>query len=78
MKLGFLTDINGEIPVRSVAKTFASGKTEKFIYQCMKEVGLPFEKNDTIYPSEWTFDKFLHLYHKICPRSDIEELFNSM
>lgn len=28
----------------SVAKTFASGKTEKYVYQCMKEVNLPFEK----------------------------------
>jgi len=62
----------------SVAKTFASGKTEKLIYQCMKEVGLPHEKNDAIEPSEWTFEKFYQLYHKICPRNDIEELFNQM
>ena len=27
-----------------MAKTFASGKTEKYVYQCMKEVNLPFEK----------------------------------
>ncbi|XP_017490705.1 PREDICTED: 1-phosphatidylinositol 4,5-bisphosphate phosphodiesterase-like, partial [Rhagoletis zephyria] len=78
MKLGFVTDANGDIPVKSVAKTFASGKTEKYIYQCLKEVGLPFDKNDTIYPGDWTFDKFYQLYHKICPRSDIEELFNSI
>ncbi|XP_015785059.1 1-phosphatidylinositol 4,5-bisphosphate phosphodiesterase [Tetranychus urticae] len=78
MKLGFLVDINGKIPVRSVSKTFASGKTEKYIYQCMREVGLPHEKNDVIEPSEWTFDRFYKLYHKICPRNDIEELFNSI
>ncbi|KAI1302345.1 1-phosphatidylinositol 4,5-bisphosphate phosphodiesterase beta-4 [Halotydeus destructor] len=76
MKLGFLVDCNGKIPVRSVAKTFASGKTEKLIYQCMKEVELPHDKNDVIEPSEWTFEKFYQLYHKICPRNDIEELFN--
>ncbi|XP_053214000.1 1-phosphatidylinositol 4,5-bisphosphate phosphodiesterase-like [Panonychus citri] len=78
MKLGFLVDVNSKIPVRSVSKTFASGKTEKYIYQCMKEVGLPHEKNDFIEPSEWTFDRFYKLYHKICPRNDIEELFNSI
>ncbi|XP_027200087.2 no receptor potential A [Dermatophagoides pteronyssinus] len=78
MKLGFLSDANGDIPVKSVAKTFASGKTEKYVYQCMKEVNLPFEKNDTIHPDDWTFEKFYQLYHKICPRSDIEELFHSI
>ncbi|XP_074593027.1 no receptor potential A [Brevipalpus obovatus] len=78
IKLGFLVDANGKIPVRSVAKTFASGKTEKYIYQCMREVGLPHEKNDVIEPSDWTLDRFYKLYHKICPRNDIEELFNSI
>ena len=78
MRLGFMSDADGKIPVRSVSKTFASGKAEKLIYQCMKEVGLPHEKNDHIDPSDWTFDKFYQLYHKICPRSDIEELFNSI
>lgn len=78
MRLRFMCDSDGKIPVRSVSKTFASGKAEKLIYQCMKEVGLPFEKTDHIDPSDWTFDKFYQLYHKICPRSDIEELFNSI
>ncbi|UXI17042.1 hypothetical protein NH340_JMT02985 [Sarcoptes scabiei] len=78
MKLGFLSDSAGQIPVRCIAKTFASGKTEKYIYQCMKEVGLPYEKNDTIRPEYWTFEIFYQLYHKICPRSDVEELFNSI
>ena len=35
-------------------------------------------QNDTIHPDDWTFEKFYQLYHKICPRSDIEELFHSM
>lgn len=78
MKLGMMSDSEGRIPVRSVAKTFASGKTERFIYQCMKEVDLPHEKNDLIEQKDWTFEKFYELYHKICPRSDIEELFNSI
>ena len=78
MRLGFLSDDEGKIPVRSVCKTFASGKAEKLIYQCMKEVGLPYEKGYHIDPQDWTFEKFYQLYHKICPRSDIEELFNSI
>lgn len=36
-------------PNWSVAKTFASGKTEKLIYQCMKEIGLPHDKVSGIY-----------------------------
>jgi len=27
---------------------------------------------------QFTFDKFYALYHKVCPRNDIEELFTSM
>jgi phosphatidylinositol phospholipase C beta len=30
-----------KIPVRSVTRTFASGKNEKFIFQCLKDLGLP-------------------------------------
>ena len=44
MRLGFLTDVNGKVPVKSIARTFASGKTEKFIYQCLAELDLPCEK----------------------------------
>jgi len=35
-------------------------------------------QNDVIEPEDFTFDKFYGLYHKICPRNDIEELFQSM
>ena len=33
---------------------------------------------DEIDPGLFTFDKFYELYHKICPRSDIEELFKDL
>lgn len=33
---------------------------------------------DEIEPSSFTFEKFYDLYHKICPRSDIEELFKEL
>jgi hypothetical protein len=33
---------------------------------------------DEIEPASFTFDKFYDLYHKICPRSDLEELFKEL
>ncbi|XP_034777527.2 1-phosphatidylinositol 4,5-bisphosphate phosphodiesterase beta-4 isoform X5 [Acipenser ruthenus] len=78
MRLSFLTNTNGKIPVRSITRTFASGKTEKGIFQALKELGLPSGKNDEIEHSVFTFDKFYELTQKICPRTDIEELFKKL
>ncbi|XP_066561970.1 1-phosphatidylinositol 4,5-bisphosphate phosphodiesterase beta-4 [Amia ocellicauda] len=78
MRLSFLTNVNGKIPVRSITRTFASGKTEKGIFQALKELGLPSGKNDEIEHSVFTFDKFYALTQKICPRTDIEELFKKL
>lgn len=78
MRLGFSVDQKGKIPVKVIARTFASGKTEKLVYQILLELDLPSGKNDTIEPEAFTFDKFYSLYHKICPRNDIEELFRSI
>lgn len=78
MRLGFLVDQKGKIPVKVIARTFASGRAEKLVYSFLSELGLPSEKNDSIEPEQFTFDKFYALYHKICPRNDIEELFRSM
>lgn len=100
MRLGFLVDAKGKVPVKVVSRTFASGqlfwvilffkffcftklnyitgKTEKLVYQCLSEMGLPSGKNDTMERLDFTFEKFYTLYHKICPRNDIEELFRSM
>lgn len=78
VKLGFLVDPEGKIPVRRIAQTFASGKNEKLVYQCLGEVGLPSGKNDVIEPADFSFDKFYQIYHKLCPRNDIEELFQSI
>lgn len=35
-----LIDPNGKVPVKVVARTFASGKTEKLVYQCLADLGL--------------------------------------
>ncbi|XP_029449368.1 1-phosphatidylinositol 4,5-bisphosphate phosphodiesterase beta-4 [Rhinatrema bivittatum] len=78
MKLTFLTNISGKIPVRSITRTFASGKTEKVIFQALKELGLPSGKNDEIEPPAFSFEKFYELTQKICPRTDIEELFKKI
>ncbi|XP_062379544.1 1-phosphatidylinositol 4,5-bisphosphate phosphodiesterase beta-4 [Sardina pilchardus] len=78
MRLSFLTNVNGKIPVRSITRTFASGKTEKVIFQALKDLGLPGGKNDEIDHSVFTFDKFYALTQKICPRTDIEELFKKI
>lgn len=78
IKLGFLVDPDGKLPVRRIAQTFASGKTEKLVYQCIGDVGLPSGKNDVIEPKEFTLEKFQELYQRVCPRNDIEELFNSI
>ncbi|BET01285.1 phospholipase C [Nesidiocoris tenuis] len=78
MRLGMLVDPKGKVPVKVVARTFASGKTEKLVYQCLQDLGLPSGKNDVIEPVDFTFEKFYELYHKICPRNDIEELFQTI
>ncbi|KAK6621314.1 hypothetical protein RUM43_011620 [Polyplax serrata] len=78
MRLGMLVDPKGKVSVKVVVRTFSSGKTEKLVYQCLQELGLPSGKNDVIEPADFTFDKFYALYHKICPRNDIEELFQSI
>ncbi|KAL5008396.1 hypothetical protein ScPMuIL_013977 [Solemya velum] len=78
MKLCFMVNQNGKIPVRSITRTFASGRTEKMVMQCLKELGLPGGKCDEIEPSAFTFNKFYELYHKICPRTDIEDLFKEL
>ncbi|XP_011301110.1 1-phosphatidylinositol 4,5-bisphosphate phosphodiesterase isoform X1 [Fopius arisanus] len=78
MRLRMLVDPNGKVPVKVVARTFASGKTEKLVYHCLSELGLPSGKNDVIEPDDFTFEAFYALYHKICPRNDIEELFQSI
>uniref|UniRef100_A0A3Q2CYQ9 Phosphoinositide phospholipase C n=1 Tax=Cyprinodon variegatus TaxID=28743 RepID=A0A3Q2CYQ9_CYPVA len=62
----------------SITRTFASGKTEKGIFQALKDLGLPSGKNDEIEPTDFTFDIFYALTQKICPRTDIEELFKKI
>jgi len=41
MRLKMLVDVAGNVPVKVIARTFASGKTEKLVYQCLADLGLP-------------------------------------
>lgn len=41
MRLSFQVDPKGKVPVKVISKTFASGKTEKLVYQCLSDLGLP-------------------------------------
>ncbi|CAF1196480.1 unnamed protein product, partial [Didymodactylos carnosus] len=78
MKLSFSLNPAKKIPVRSITRTFASGKTERMIFQILKELGLPSGKMDDIEPADFTFEKFCDLYHKICPRDDVTDLFKTL
>jgi phosphatidylinositol phospholipase C beta len=44
MRIKLQLNSNKKIPVRSVTRTFASGKNERFIFQCLKELGFPYGK----------------------------------
>ena len=35
------TTVDGKVSVRAIAKTFASGKTEKMVYESLAELDLP-------------------------------------
>jgi len=76
LKLTVTTD--GKVGVKSIAKTFASGKTEKLVYQVLSDCGLPNEKGMSIEPAEFTFEVFYKIYQAICPRTDIEELYKTL
>ena len=59
-----MVSVEGLVPVRHITKTFASGKTEKMVYQALADVGLPNAKADTIEKDQFTFDK--ELFSFVC------------
>jgi phosphatidylinositol phospholipase C beta len=40
-RLLLTTTVDGKVSVRAIAKTFASGKTEKLVYESLAELDLP-------------------------------------
>ncbi|XP_075252415.1 1-phosphatidylinositol 4,5-bisphosphate phosphodiesterase beta-4-like isoform X5 [Convolutriloba macropyga] len=75
MKLRLMVNVNGHIPVKSITKTFASGKNEKVVVEIMGDLNLPNGKNDEIEVCQLTWDVFYQLYHNLCPRNDIKDLY---
>ena len=58
MDLGeFVQKLVTLISVKNIAKTFASGKTEKLVYQTLAELGLPSEKVCLKYPLNEYFSR---------------------
>ncbi|WKY09940.1 hypothetical protein Q1695_002358 [Nippostrongylus brasiliensis] len=65
-----------KIPIKLLVRTFSSGKPEKMVLKCLSDLGLCGDKEREELDVEMlTFEKFLRLYHKICPRSEVQELF---
>ncbi len=43
------TTVDGRVSVRAISKTFASGKTEKLVYESLAELDLPSGKVRAFY-----------------------------
>ena len=78
LKILLSVTTDGKIGVKQIAKTFASGKSEKLVYQILADNGLPNGKGDSMDKEAFTFDIFYKIYQAICPRTDIEDLFKSL
>lgn len=52
MRIKLQLNSDKKIPVRSITRTFASGRNERFIFQCLKELGFQSGKvRDTLFIS---------------------------
>ncbi|KRZ40365.1 1-phosphatidylinositol 4,5-bisphosphate phosphodiesterase beta-4, partial [Trichinella pseudospiralis] len=76
--LSLSLNTNRKIPVKNIVRTFISGRTEKFIIQCLVDSRLCEGKNFEIDPEKFTFETFYHLCVRICPRPEIQELFSQI
>ena len=52
----------GKVGVKTIAKTFASGKSEKLVYQILADNGLPNGKGDSMDQDAFTYDIFFKIY----------------
>ena len=78
LKILLSVTTEGKVGVKTIAKTFASGKSEKLVYQILSDNGLPNGKGDSMEKDSFTFEIFYKIYQAICPRTDIEDLFKSL
>jgi len=78
-RLHMATTVDGQVSVRQIARTFASGKkAENLVYSSLADGGFPSGKNDSIDPETFTFEKFYKIYQSLCPRTDIDDLFSQI
>lgn len=65
MRLKMLVDVAGNVPVKVIARTFASGKTEKLVYQSLADLGLPSGKvgaSFALFVLSYFWSIFIHIY----------------
>ncbi|KAL3080373.1 hypothetical protein niasHT_032578 [Heterodera trifolii] len=62
LKRGFL--------LRKISSFYRCGEAERLKARCRKR-----KEREDLDASLFTFEKFLRLYHKICPRTEVQELF---
>lgn len=43
-RIHLTSTVDGKVSVKAIAKTFASGKAEKLVYQTLKDCNLPYER----------------------------------
>jgi len=58
------TTVDGKVSIRAIAKTFASGKTEKLVYESLAELDLPSGKVTPLNPLIMTPSAYIP--HKNC------------
>jgi len=59
-----------------LVKYFASSKDDKKrAYDALQVVGLASGKKDTISMAEFTFEKFIDFYNRLCTRQDLDNIF---
>ena len=62
LKILLSTTSEGKVGVKTIAKTFASGKSEKLVYQILADNGLPNGKGDSMESEAFTYDIFFKIY----------------
>ena len=61
-RLLLTTTVDGKVSVKCIAKTFASGKTEKMVYQTLAELNLPSEKVTQVLKNEQKFNSLFRMH----------------
>eukprot|EP00795_Rhopilema_esculentum_P013424 gene13424-4293_t len=67
---------DGNIYAKTLVKYFATSKEDKKrAYDALQSVGLASGKKDIFNISEFTFEKFIDFYNRLCTRQDLDNIF---